>query len=107
MAEIIPLQQVYLMSLAGAAAGLKMDALLQDFGDGKHGRLWLTPQGNCTVPLGMLEFKFEHDSVLLRVATRDEQVLERVVKYAEGLDSYLGDFTKLFQAGRIAHRKAA
>ena len=109
MAELIPLEQVYLSCLAEAAKSLKMDTVLQELGTPggafKPGRLWFVATGS-TVPLGMLEFEFGKDSVALNVVTRDERILERAVKYAEGIDAYLQEFVQLFQAGRLADKRS-
>ena len=114
-ATLIPLEQLYLMALATTAKSLKLDSILQDltgtFKDGasrrQSGRLWLVSPGT-TVPQAQIAFEFATDSIKVGVLTRDERELVRVVKYAEGIDGFLEEFTKFMQAGRIAApRKAA
>lgn len=101
MAELIPLQQLYLMALAATAKSLKMDTVIQE----EPERLWFVSQGS-TVPLGMVEFGFGRDSVTFRVATRDERILVETIKYAEGLDAFLPLLAGLFQAGRISDKRS-
>jgi hypothetical protein len=106
-ATLIPLEQLYLMALATTAKSLKLDSILQDIKDGKTGRLWLVSPGT-TVPQAQVAFEFSVDSIKLGVLTRNERELVRVVKYAEGIDGFLEEFTKFMQSGRIAApRKAA
>jgi len=104
MAELIPLQQIYLLAISEACKALHLDCLLQDLGDGKTGRLWLVHPGR-TVAYAQLAFAFDHDDVTLGIITRDERELVRVVKYVEGIEDFIEAMTRFFHAGRLAAPK--
>lgn len=101
-AQIISLQQLYLLSLCKMFEGEKLAAILQDFGN-DTGRLWLTREGS-TVPQAFVEFKFQRDEVALAVMTRDERTKAYIVKYSEGLDATLQDLQKMLRAGLLEHK---
>lgn len=100
-AKIIPLQQLYLSALACVAASDSLDAVQQDLGP-DAGRLWLVRDGS-TVPQAQVAYKFGIDDVVLGVITRDERELTRTVRYAEGLDGFLADFSRFLHANRLTH----
>jgi hypothetical protein len=109
MADIIPLEQLYLMTLAATFKSLALDTVLQDKstnGLKDVGRLWLVaPQS--TVPHAFVDFQFMDDEFRITVTTRNERTLDRVIKYGEGIDAYLGEVTRFFQAGRISDKRKA
>jgi hypothetical protein len=98
--ESLPnLHDVYLLALQGFAAAIRQDVLLQDLGEG-NGRLWLVPQ-NSTVPTAQIAFKFGVDGVQLGILTRDEREFTKFVKFSEGLDGFLEQAQKFFDAGLL------
>lgn len=101
-AQIVTLQQLYLVTLVQMFKAEKLHAILQDFGQ-DAGRLWLTGSEGTTIPQAELMFKFDRDSVALRISTRDERTKDIVVKYAEGLDGAMEQIQKLLRAGRIGY----
>jgi hypothetical protein len=106
-AKLIPIEQFYLLSIAAWAESDKMECLLQDRENGKSGRLWLiSATSDSSAPLAHITFCFEENGVTLAVAHRDERIIEpRLVKFAEGIDGFIADLARFFNAGKIAAPK--
>ena len=104
--DIISIEQMYLLVLAKAFEGEKLQTVLQDAGNGAAGRLWLMREGT-TVPDAHVDFNFTADGVSLHAVTRGERELPQVmVKYGEGIDGYLERVVKLLRAGLLEHKKS-
>ncbi len=108
-AKIIPLNQLYLTTLAAFFAAEGLQTVQQDLtGAGTNGeeagRLWFVRAGT-TVPDVFVQYRFGVDQVVLGVMTRDERKLDQTVKYAEGLDGFGEELMKFMQANRLAAPK--
>jgi hypothetical protein len=105
-AQLIPLQQFYLMAIAAKLQELKVDCIFQDLENGKTGRLFLI-SGNSTAALATLNFHFEMNGVLFEIDSRDERKLRAEIKYVEGIDGFIADMTKFLNANRLEHKRRA
>lgn len=104
-AGIINLEQLYLLAICKTIEAEKLQAVLQDMGEGK-GRLWLVPEGS-TIPQAHLMFQFGEDAVKLGLQTRSERSFAQVVTYAEGVEGFLRELQKVLRAGKLEHKRAA
>jgi hypothetical protein len=104
-AGLMPLEDLYLNTLALLAEGEKLSCIVQQISEG-NGRLWLAPHGS-TVPQAQIAFKFDLNGVHLGVLHRDERELVREIRYAEGLDAFLIELRRFMRAGRIADKRGA
>lgn len=105
-AGVLPLENLYLITIVKMAESEKLGTALQDFGAGA-GRLWLLP-ANTTTPDHQIEFKFDKDGVALAVASRNEREFNpRIVKYVEGIDGFCKDLQKHLRANLLEHKRAA
>lgn len=102
--RIIPLQQLYLGAIAAVCNADNLDCVQQELGP-MAGRFWLV-RGNTTVPVASLTYKFTDDEVIIGVQTRNERKKSWVVKYAEGIDATLEEFSKFMREGLLAKPKA-
>ena len=103
-AQIIPLQTLYLGAIVSVANDLALSAVQQHMNQEQTaGRLWLVAEGT-TVPAGMIQYEFREDDVAIGVIDRNQRKDQAIVRYAEGLDGYLENLMKFFQAGRIANK---
>jgi hypothetical protein len=102
--RIIPLQDLYLTAIVAVCNADKLDCVQQQLGP-EAGRLWLV-RGGSTVPVASLTYKFTDDTVILGVQTRNERKRSWVVKYAEGIDEVLEEFSKFMREGLLAKPKA-
>lgn len=103
---VMPLENLYLITITKIVNNEKLSAVLQDFGQGA-GRLWLIPEGT-TVPDHQIEFKFERDAVALAVASRNERTMPaHTVHYAQGIDGFCKELQKHLRAGLLEHKRAA
>lgn len=98
--QMMSLQDLYLMTLAAVCEAEKLDAVMQQTGEGA-GRIWLVRKGT-TVPHAWIGFKFGVDDVALMVQTRTDRQISEVVQYAGGLDSFLPKVQKILRDGMLA-----